>query len=530
MWITFKKFPVSLIIAEFLGLIVFSLSVNVSGQEIPVIRIIDSVTGSQSISLGNSTEPMPEGGFILTVNVTLNGLAKKLYTYQIGVKFNTTIVKCTGASIPDKDPNFVFHGKTIQKVKPSIGDITPEIGYVVLGASIVNLADAVDVSQGIFCQINFTAIKTGATTIEIIPTTDNVASPYYGHDTFLWDSNLRIIEFVYESFSVTITAIKTPPVTSFMFYPQNPKPNQTITFDASASFDPDGEIVSYFWDFGDGTNETAINANITHIFAKNGLFSVNLTVYDNDGLSSSAVVSVQVGMPPIANFTYEPTENIMALTTNVMFNASASFDPDGEIVSYFWDFGDGTNETAINANITHIFAKNGLFSVNLTVYDNDGLSSSTFRVIMVGTPPHAEFTFSPEFPAVNESVTFDASLSYDEDGYITLLVWNFGEYVEEFLVVNVTDPNISEPFITRYNYTGSGAYPVTLTVYDNDGLYSSIVQVVNVTSTGGENNFGSDITPYVITVVAIGVVAVAAVWYKRRPEKELDRRHRYRVI
>jgi len=441
MWITFKKFLVSLIIAEFLGLIVFSLSVNVSGQEIPVIRIIDSVTGSQSISLGNSTEPMPEGGFILTVNVTLNGLAKKLYTYQIGVKFNTTIVKCTGASIPDKDPNFVFHGKTIQKVKPSIGDITPEIGYVVLGASIVNLADAVDVSQGIFCQINFTAIKTGATTIEIIPTTDNVVSPYYGHDTFLWDSNLRIIESVYESFSVTITAIKTPPVTSFMFYPQNPKPNQTITFDASASFDPDGEIVSYFWDFGDGTNETAINANITHIFAKNGLFSVNLTVYDNDGLSSS-----------------------------------------------------------------------------------------TFRVIMVGTPPHAEFTFSPEFPAVNESVTFDASLSYDEDGYITLLVWNFGEYVEEFLVVNVTDPNISEPFITRYNYTGSGAYPVTLTVYDNDGLYSSIVQVVNVTSTGGENNFGSDITPYVITVVAIGVVAVAAVWYKRRPEKELDRRHRYRVI
>jgi len=516
-----------------LSLTAYSLLINTSRQSAsPIIRIIDSKTGIQSISLGSPTEPMPREGFSFTVNVTLNELAPKLYTYQIGVEFDKNIIRCTGASIPKKDPNFVFYGKTVQTVRPDIGDITPEIGYVTIGASLVNPADAKDVSQGILCQINFTVIKTGTTTIKIIPTTEDSRSPYYGHDTFLWelrDSDLRYINYSSESFSVTILAEKTPPVASFSFNPKNPKSNQTVTFDASASYDPDGEIVLYHWDFGDGTNETSDSPTVTHVFGRNGLYQVNLTVYDNDGLSDFAVEIVLVGNLPIANFTYEPKENILASTT-VTFDASASYDPDGEIVLYHWDFGDGTNETSDSPTVTHVFGRNGLFTVKLTVYDNDTLSNSTSKVLMVGIPPRADFTFSPEFPAVNETVVFDASLSSDDDGYIVLLVWNFGEFLDEFFEVDVTDPSNPEPFKAYYNYSAGGAYPVTLTVYDNDGLYSSVVHVVNVTLTGESSVGGGEITPYVVTVVIIGGILIAVIWNRRRPEKELDKRYRYRVI
>jgi len=91
-----------------------------------------------------------------------------------------------------------------------------------------------------------------------------------------------------------------PPIANFTFSPSQPTMDETVTFDASLSYDPDpgGEIVSYAWNFGDGTDALYIGGNLTqtttHIYAVAATYTVSLTVTDKDGLTSTATVDVKV--------------------------------------------------------------------------------------------------------------------------------------------------------------------------------------------------------------------------------------------
>ncbi|MCL0048362.1 PKD domain-containing protein, partial [Dehalococcoidia bacterium] len=83
-----------------------------------------------------------------------------------------------------------------------------------------------------------------------------------------------------------------PPVASFAYSPEEMIAGQPITFDASGSSDPDGEIMSYEWDFGDGTSGTG--KVVEHTFALAGDYTVTLTIADNDGVVSSFSKKVTV--------------------------------------------------------------------------------------------------------------------------------------------------------------------------------------------------------------------------------------------
>jgi len=80
-----------------------------------------------------------------------------------------------------------------------------------------------------------------------------------------------------------------PPEASFNYNPLDPQVNDTITFDSS-SIDTDGTIVSYSWDFGDGTNSTSQNP--THSYNQEGSYTVSLTVTDDDGLSDTFTINI----------------------------------------------------------------------------------------------------------------------------------------------------------------------------------------------------------------------------------------------
>ena len=83
------------------------------------------------------------------------------------------------------------------------------------------------------------------------------------------------------------------PFANFTFSPSLPNVNQPVTF-LSLSYDPDGYIISYSWDFGDGSKETTANPAITHTYAEPGTYNVTLTVTDNNGLSSTTSAAVVV--------------------------------------------------------------------------------------------------------------------------------------------------------------------------------------------------------------------------------------------
>jgi chitodextrinase len=84
------------------------------------------------------------------------------------------------------------------------------------------------------------------------------------------------------------------PVTSFTYTPENPIVNQAITFDATTSYDPDGNITSYDWNFGDGNTTNTTEKTITHSYASAGDYNVILTVTDDDGAMNSTSKTITI--------------------------------------------------------------------------------------------------------------------------------------------------------------------------------------------------------------------------------------------
>jgi PKD repeat protein len=261
-----------------------------------------------------------------------------------------------------------------------------------------------------------------------------------------------------------------PPIASFTFTPTYPEANQIVTFDASASYDPDGSIVSYTWDFGDGTPPVTENDPITyHAYASYGDYIVKLTVTDNSGLTDDETASIHVSQHPVASFTFTPPDPLVHEL--VTFDASASTPDGGEIVSYTWNFGDGNITTTNNPIITHAYETYGTFTVTLKVTDSEGKWDVTSQQITVEKAPIADFWWTPYYPQIGETVTFDASASTPDGGTIISYAWNFGDGTP---IVVETDP------ITTHVYAAVGNYTVTLNVTDSEGRWDIETHIITV--------------------------------------------------
>ena len=158
-----------------------------------------------------------------------------------------------------------------------------------------------------------------------------------------------------------------------------------VAFDASSSLDPDGWLTRYEWNFGDGT--TARGAQVEHIFADDGDYTVALTVRDNRGAEATTTVMIEVmNPPPIAQFSYSPQEPIVGQV--MRFSASTSYDPASvgpkTVTDYHWNFGDGDEATGVI--VEHVYVVPTEYTVTLTVTDDDGAESTAERVVEIGFP------------------------------------------------------------------------------------------------------------------------------------------------
>jgi PKD repeat protein len=170
------------------------------------------------------------------------------------------------------------------------------------------------------------------------------------------------------------------PEAKFIITPFRGIKDTPFRFDASRS-DDDGSIASYKWKFGDG--KFGSGKVVTHEYRHGGTFSVSLTVTDNKGASSSSEgrVDVDNSKLPLAMFTVSPSSG--TIDTTFSFNASQSHDPDGTIINYFWNFGDGNS--ANGQQVQHKYQQQGAFGVTLTVTDNSREANITQKRLDVGT-------------------------------------------------------------------------------------------------------------------------------------------------
>jgi large repetitive protein len=200
--------------------------------------------------------------------------------------------------------------------------------------------------------------------------------------------------------SVTVThqvVVNAPPNASFGFTPNNPNPNQPITFTSNSS-DPGGGAVSHAWDFdNDGQFDDGSDAMEQWSFATGGSKTVRLRVTDAHGATDDASATVQVfnNSPPVANFNFAGTNpvtpNVPDVNETVNF-VSTSTDPNGNgtIVRTDWDLdGNGQFNDGSGTTVSRSFPTAGNKTIGVRVEDSSGASHSVTKTVRVNALPTA---------------------------------------------------------------------------------------------------------------------------------------------
>ncbi|EMB15630.1 subtilisin [Rhodopirellula europaea 6C] len=164
--------------------------------------------------------------------------------------------------------------------------------------------------------------------------------------------------------------------------------------------------------------------------------------------------------------------------SEIVFDASASYDPDGGSLTFVWDFGDGHTAQTTSPTISHIYLHGGSFSVSLTVTDDRGgqaNDSTSADVAEVNDAPVAN-AGGPYQGYIDAPISFDASASVDfdnVDGTTTndqelTYTWDFGDGV----VMTTTDATVD------HSYSSIDSFNVSLSI--NDGFTDSATAVTSV--------------------------------------------------
>jgi len=277
-----------------------------------------------------------------------------------------------------------------------------------------------------------------------------------------------------------------------------------VTFNAVDSTDPDGTIVSYAWDFGDG--DTDAGETVQHAFVattETEIFTVTLTVTDDGGAQAVAEQSIEVragegdatdageGLP-VARFDVDAFIGVAPVA--VTFDAADSTAGTGTIIAYDWDFGDEQDTSGVE--VTHTFNADETeeFTVTLFVWNSEGQVDTEQKVIIAIVPendtgdegPEAEVALTaldriyesedrPDVPSLYEA-SFDPRGCSSSAGHtIDYFAWDFGD--GEFQV-ETSDLVATHIYELR---TATHTYVARLTVYDDQGEEDSAS--VNVTLT-----------------------------------------------
>lgn len=158
--------------------------------------------------------------------------------------------------------------------------------------------------------------------------------------------------------------------------------DQSIAFNGSGSNDADHDPLTYAWDFGDGLNGSGVSP--THIYVNPGVYTVSLMVSDGKSNSTPVTTTANIQAANVAPTAKPGGPYTGTVGSAINFNGSGSFDSNGSIVSYSWNFGDGTSANTVNP--THSYSLSGTFNVSLTVTDNNNATHTASTTAQITQP------------------------------------------------------------------------------------------------------------------------------------------------
>jgi len=228
---------------------------------------------------------------------------------------------------------------------------------------------------------------------------------------------------------------------------------EPVSFDASASRDPDGGLVAYVWDFGDG--QSAIGLQPVHTYRQAGSYTVTLTVSDDTGLvnaDASDTMIVEVRDPP-AILASGPAVGCSGKPMS--WTAQFPGGSPAQSARISWNFGDGV--TAQGPSVTHTYRRPGRYQVTMFT-DNSGQLAGSRRSstsqLWINQPPVAR-AGPDQLICPGAVVQFDGSGSRDPDGTVQSYRWDFGDGITS---------NLENPV---HAFQKPGTYKVRLTVGDD---------------------------------------------------------------
>ncbi|MCK8521077.1 PKD domain-containing protein [Aquimarina sp. D1M17] len=257
----------------------------------------------------------------------------------------------------------------------------------------------------------------------------------------------------------------------------------TVNMEASTSSDPDGDLLTYTWDLGNG--ETATGAVVSYTYQQAGNYEVVLTADDGNGATDTEQLTVSATDPPPvleANFTATPTLGTVPLL--VSFDASSSIFASNAIVTYSWDFGDGNTST--EENPTHTYTQSGSYAAVLTI--SDGANSDVSEIVTItvndtSTPvATASISVDSSVATAPATINFDGSASTISDGSVLTYSWDFG------------DGTVGSGQLLSHEYAAAGDYIVRLEVSNVAGISDATTTNIQINEpvTGGNScDFGT---------------------------------------
>jgi len=224
----------------------------------------------------------------------------------------------------------------------------------------------------------------------------------------------------------------------------------TIDVGAITTDDYNGELC-FEWDFGDGSTSVS-GETASHTYSESGHYTICLTVFCCDDPNVSITVCHEVCV--ICPCTLPQVDIVYDIVNCTAYFSVAGLTDDVAGVCYDWDFGDGTGGSGTNVN--HTYAASGTYTVCLTVYCcNDLTTAYTICLQVTVECPACNLPSGAGIDcSVNDcTVAFGAFYTDDYSGSLCF-IWDFGDG---------TPPALSE--VAAHTYFASGTYTVCLYIH-----------------------------------------------------------------
>lgn len=381
------------------------------GMLLVSMMYISSVSASPtmvSVDPSSIVNPGLGPGTAFAVDIAVTDVVD-LYGWEFKLYYLTGVLTATGIV----EGSFLkAGGTTFFSVKEVDDGYNATHGRVWAYCTLLGVPDGVD-GNGVLATVDFTVDAVGE-------------SPLALRDTKLSDHiGLPILHDVVDGYFNNM--VPEAPVASFTWTPEPPTEGDIVTFDASASYDPDGGlIVNYAWDFGDSTPifDTA-NPVTTHAYAAAGTYTVTLTVTDDEAETGTTTDMITVVPPP------PPPVYLVDLVRKSAWPEHHHYVVSKEKLE---DRHGTPGFQTLYGKVGNLGTATTTVKVVFTIQDQDGLWTTTVETgeatIVPGENTVVSYDLDPEteFPTIPGKYYVSAQCSYQDETD----AWVLGEKLKSF--------------------------------------------------------------------------------------------------